>query len=222
MTKKKFTFKSIILEILIVIVGITIAFWVNNWGEERKERALEIEFLKTLRSDLAEDSIAFAAQVRENEKNVEQLYTFIRLLRSKDYQNAAIPNKHVGRFLNRNNWIVNGNTFEILKSGGKLDIITNSELRNDISLFFRLRTFQSERLLDMSQDFVDNQMNIYLSKNSDYFISNKPNLDFIKEKEFQNLLVIWAELTEDNLGAYEDILNDIEDLITRLDTELKR
>ena len=87
MAKNKFSVKTILLEILIVIVGITIAFWLNNWGEEKKERQLEVEFLKTLRSDLAADSSAFFYQIGENEKNVKYLYSFMDHLQKRDYEN---------------------------------------------------------------------------------------------------------------------------------------
>lgn len=218
--KTKFSFKTVVLEIFIVIVGITIAFWLNNWGEERKERRLETEFLKTLRSDLASDSAAFAYQIEENQENVKHLYSFVHVLRKKDYANDSVQ-WFIGRFMNRNNWIINANTFEILKSGGKLDIIQDFDLRSEISRFFRIRTYQTERMLDVIQTFQDDQMNVYLTKNSDYFIQSRPDKSFVRDIEFQNLLAGWADLNDEKLYLYKDILTDITQLISKLDEQLK-
>lgn len=220
MAKNKLSFKTVLLEILIVIVGITIAFWLNNWGEERKERSLETEFLKTLRSDLATDSAAFAYQIEQNERNLHHISRFVSTLRNKDYQNDSIQ-WYIGTFLNRNNWIINANTFEILKSGGKLDIIQDFDLRSEISQFFRIRTYQTEWMLDVIQTFQDNQMNVYLTKNTDYFIQYQPKKDFVRDTEFQNLLASWADLTDEKLVLYEDILKEITYLISKLDVQLK-
>jgi hypothetical protein len=220
MAQNKLSFKTILLEILIVIIGITIAFWLNNWGEERKERALEMEFLKSLRTELATDSAAFVYQVDQNEKNLERLNAFINMLRQKDYENDSI-NRFIGSFMNRNNWIINDNTFEVLKSGGKLDIISDFDLRSDISAFYRIRTFQTERILDVVQHFMDNQMQVYLTKNTDYFISEQPDRSFLRDAEFQNLLVLWSELNDHKLGLYDQIIVDITQLISKLDEHLE-
>lgn len=220
MSKKKFSIQSVLLEIFIVIVGISIAFWLNNWGEERKERSLEQEFLKTLRSELATDSAAFAYQIGENRENVKRLFSFVKTLREKDYENDSIQ-WFIGSFLNRNNWIINANTFEILKSGGKLDIIQDFELRTEISQFFRIRTYQTERMLEIIQSFLDNQMHVYLTKNTDYFIQNSPDRAFVRDTEFQNLLANWADQNDEKLSLYEDILEHITYLISKLDEQLK-
>ncbi|GAB5527035.1 MAG: hypothetical protein Roseis2KO_49070 [Roseivirga sp.] len=220
MAKNKFSLKTVLLEIFIVIVGISIAFWLNNWGEERKERRLEKEFLKSLRSELATDSTAFVYQIEQNERNLRHLNSFVSILRNKDYENDSIQ-WYIGTFLNRNNWIINANTFEILKSGGKLDIIQDFELRSEISYFFRIRTYQTEQTLDVVQAFLDNQMNAYLIKNTDYFIQYKPQKGFVRDTEFQNLLASWTDMTDEKLLLYEDILEEITYLISKLDDQLK-
>ncbi len=220
MSKKKFSIQSIVLEILIVIVGITIAFWLNNWGEERKERRLEQEFLKTLRSDLAADSAAFVYQVEANQANARRVFSFKEILRKKQYDNDSIQ-WFIGSFLNRNNWVINDNTFEILKSGGKLDIIQDFDLRTEIGQYFRIRTYQTEHMLNIIQTFMDEHMNVYLTKNTDYFIQNKPDKAFVRDTEFQNLLANWADLNDEKLALYEEILENISYLISKLDEQLK-
>ena len=220
MNNSRFSFKYVVLEILIVIVGISIAFWVNNWGEERKERRLEREFLKTLQSELATDSTAFHSQVKNGKLSLKYLEQFVELCREEDYENDSLQ-WYVGMFLNRGNWVVNSNTYEMLKSGGKLDIITDFELRNAISVFYHIRALQSSKMLEIVQTFMDNQMDPYLVKNSDYYISNKPNTNFVKDPEFQNLLVLWTELSEAKLGIYEGTLQDIKVLIAMLAASLE-
>ena len=43
-------------EILLVVIGILIALQINNWNENRKERLIEIKYLKNLKHDLQNDS----------------------------------------------------------------------------------------------------------------------------------------------------------------------
>ena len=49
-------FKYAIGEILLVVIGILIALSINNWNESRKDKQLAKEYLKSLRSDLIQDT----------------------------------------------------------------------------------------------------------------------------------------------------------------------
>lgn len=215
MKKNKTSVGQIALEIAIVIVGISIAFWVNSWGEEYKERALEVEFLKTMHADLKADSSAFEYQIENNIKNQKVLKDFMNLCREKRFEKDSVQ-WYVGRFLNRNNWILNSNTFEILKNGGKLDIIEDFDLRNEVSFFYKIREFQTDGMLEFTQQFLETQMYVYLTQNSDYFINDVPNTDFVQELEFQNLLGRWYELSREKLDVYRGTLRDINNLLPKL------
>ena len=220
MKKRNLSLQGIILEIIIVIIGISIAFWLNNWGEERKERALEVEYMKAWRGELASDSTIFLYQIERTETQVEHLQRFCDILRAKEYDNDSIP-WFVGMFLNRNNWIVNSNTYETLKNSGKLDIISDFEFRAEISLFYRIRTLQTEEMLNLVQRFSENHMDKYLTQNTDYFISNSPDNSFVRDTEFQNLLALWTELHAQKGAVYKETVNDITHLISKLDAYLE-
>ncbi|MFY0592155.1 hypothetical protein [Roseivirga sp.] len=215
MKLKRDSFLAIVLEIIIVIIGITVAFWMSNWGDRRKEIGMGDEFVRTMINDLESDSAAFVYQIANIEENLERVEAFMEICRKKDFENDSIQ-WYVGNFMNRNNWLINSNTYEILKSGGKLDIITDFDVRSEISFFYRIRTYQTDRILEISQNFIDEHMDPYLTKNSDYFIAQIPNNKFVQELEFQNLLGRWRDLKEEKLDIYERTLEDINLLVPKL------
>ena len=51
------------LETLVVIIGILIALFLNNWSDTRKQEALEIKFLKRMVSDLASDTTYYSKRI---------------------------------------------------------------------------------------------------------------------------------------------------------------
>ena len=55
-------------EILLVVIGILIALQVNNWNEERNRTNTEIEYLKRLRSDLANDTAYYHRRIKYSNK----------------------------------------------------------------------------------------------------------------------------------------------------------
>ena len=42
------------LEFLVIVLGISISFWINNWDENKKRKIVEIKHLKELKSDITE------------------------------------------------------------------------------------------------------------------------------------------------------------------------
>ena len=61
-------------ETLVVILGILIAFGLNNWGEQQKQSAQDKEFLRNIKTELEKDLASFEQQ-RKNyldiNKNIE-------------------------------------------------------------------------------------------------------------------------------------------------------
>ncbi|MCK5279209.1 MAG: hypothetical protein KAK04_11730 [Cyclobacteriaceae bacterium] len=54
-------------ETLAVVVGILVAFALDNWNENRKQDLLEIQYLNGLRADLAHDSTYYNLRISDSE-----------------------------------------------------------------------------------------------------------------------------------------------------------
>jgi len=52
--------KYAIGEIVLVVIGILIALSINNWNETRKQHLTDIEFLKSLKTDLSLDTTSLS------------------------------------------------------------------------------------------------------------------------------------------------------------------
>ena len=54
-------------EIILVVVGILIALQINNWNEEKKERALEQKLLLAIKTDLEATMADLKTDIRSTE-----------------------------------------------------------------------------------------------------------------------------------------------------------
>ena len=54
-------------ETLAVVVGILVAFALDNWNEERKQDLLEIQYLNGLRADLVNDTAYYNRRISGSE-----------------------------------------------------------------------------------------------------------------------------------------------------------
>ena len=65
---KKINWKYALGEIIIVIIGITIAFSLNNWKEENKNRKLKKQYLESLQIDIEKE----IEQLKANDTGIVQ------------------------------------------------------------------------------------------------------------------------------------------------------
>ncbi|BAO56770.1 DUF6090 family protein [Nonlabens marinus] len=58
-------FKYAVGEIVLVVIGILIALQINNWNEDRKDKAIVQDVLKNIRYDLVADTVAYAGMLKQ-------------------------------------------------------------------------------------------------------------------------------------------------------------
>ncbi len=117
-------------EILLVVIGILIALWVNNLNEERKLRELEVKMLQDLVTDIKANikNLEFGIQYES-----ENLANSLHLMEAYENQlplNDSITNS-LGSFLGYWDPDFTEAAFQNLKSQG-VNLISNSDLRKSI------------------------------------------------------------------------------------------
>jgi len=121
---------DILLEIGIIVFAITLSIQLHNWHEHSLDREQERRFLAGLRTDLKSDL---------NELRLDSL-AYVQLLQGYHYfrtltpqtMNADSIHKYQWTLYNSTNLLPNTSRFEGLKSSGKLGVIEDEDLLNDI------------------------------------------------------------------------------------------
>lgn len=176
---KKIDWQYTFGEILIVIIGITIAFSLNRCSENAKQAKLEQQYLKSLKEDIDTDRNSLSSNLEKLEKKKELLQTSFR------YFNPTIPKRDsllASSFFNSAQVIefsAKNTTYQTLINSGDLNIISNFELKTSIQEHYR-------NYGKLQQDY-DRMVNISKKYIADYYIYN---LDFDKfrkgEQAFSN------------------------------------
>ncbi len=139
------------LEIIVVILGILIAFQIDRWAQERRERQQEYQYLVRLKEDLQieidrmEDSIEYA----------EARIAAVRLLEevAADPTVAAKQPTAVARALETVTWLsfpqISAFVYTELQSTGNLALIRSQTLRRDIADYYASVRQESRVGLDL-------------------------------------------------------------------------
>jgi hypothetical protein len=141
--------KAALRETAIVVLGVLIALWVNNWNERRTEARLEREYLSRLAEDLHADTAMFRQMLQVAEAKEEDLQIIAPWLRSP----TELPDTI--RFLRAIigsaslSWAhppVRRTTFQELENTGDLRLISDARLRVLIISYYFFAADEANRV----------------------------------------------------------------------------
>ena len=138
-------------EILLVVVGILIALYINNWNEQRKERAYELEMLEELVKSMKKDKDYLGMLKRRNtvkEKGLQDMHAMIAS--GKRYPDSLLLQTY-NNLTNRFMFIYNTGVYESIKSTG-MDKISNDSVRAGLIDLFESQIPTISRIMHYFQD----------------------------------------------------------------------
>jgi len=176
-------------EILLVMIGILLAFQVNTWNQERQNKKLEKEYLKGFIQDLNQDSLDLSKVISKASVNIKLCVDVIIELGDslpKHYYENKFFNTAMSEIkINDGNEVIYKSYSELVRnfgekttqltqhrsfdlarvtlddllSTGNIDVIQNEELRNEIQNYYSGMTAE----LDYESIAINPLFNTYLN-----------------------------------------------------------
>ena len=198
-------------EILLVVIGILIALQIDNWNESRKTRVVEIELLKTIKSDLESTLSDVQDDYDAHLSSQESGTKFKRFLLGEDMPEDSIA-YHFIRLSQDRHFFPKTTGYESLKSAD-MTLISNDSLKRNITGLYEM-TFPRIKEWDESNPIWDigTALHPYLKK---HFILS----DEIAENAWNISGILTYKL---KLKSVEKIRKDNDFLIDLQDTFQKR
>ena len=160
----KTNWKKLILELLVVFLGVTMGFVMNNWAASNKKEAMEKEYKKLLVEDLK-------ANVEEVNSSIKEDSVWIvkseRLLRHLDTVPTAVIDSLSTLYegiTTTNILSVQNATYESLKNSGDMNLIEDVSLRTNLIRYYSATAFKVEFSEKYLFNFLNNQTSPLLIK----------------------------------------------------------
>ena len=230
-------FKYAIGEILLVVIGILIALQINNWNENQQLKQVEKASLNALLSEFNENEISIQ-KCLNNIKKRRLFADTLRIMIGPKLTTVSIDktNYLIGSISTTNKCIISKDALGDIKSSGKLNLLSNKDIRQNISKWTSLLDELQGEENDWAQEFA-NQFIPYANKwimwddvdvsfneeDSRYFKSpfTVDPRGMLQQKEFSNIMAIqyWrinrGEVRTNSLGTQNN------KLIALIEEELK-
>ena len=226
-------------EILLVVIGILIALQVNTWNEQRKDRSQEHKYLTRLVAEITTDIDNISASILANQNRMQRAEFLLKTI-----ENPGLAEDSATYFIQSieyagytNNPVVSDNTFEEIKSSGKLSLIRNENLRGAIQEYY---SWTSERgqykfiLQDIQLNYLNERRGILLPSQQIEMGSFKPSKSYYAEEaklvykrlmgktDFLELLPFVIQSQVRNGESFESIKQQAINLKTMIEKELDK
>ncbi len=219
--KSGINWKNHLVELFVVILGITIAFTVDKYNENRKE-AWEMRLaIESIADDLKRDIRTFdEGQIPNNQKKADELEFILNKLRNEELDNDSLV-IFLGRMLGSANSRITIATYETIKASGRLDDIPDVDLKRKIIAHYENNFRQS--------DYLSNSNIAYYQKLSDYiaehstaiFDGNFGDKKLMRDPTFRSMVAIWRNMITFKVKEYERMSASSADLLQTINDYLE-
>lgn len=208
-----------LLDIIVVILGIMIAFGLNNWNESKKQIELEQQYYKDILQELKED----LSQIRQNRSFNNYLiprYQSAKDIISTDFKREKVDD--LGRIslelMLKSDFKKEVSIYDALSNSANLDIISNKsilkQLQNLGSLYKTINALESGQ----QQVIAGITERVLESVRMDPFEVMDPGK--LYNFRFQNIFQIYIHMSNEKETNYAQAQNHIEKLIKSIENAL--
>jgi len=162
-------------EIILVVIGILIAVYINNWDLNQLKQDNGVKALKIVQRDLQTEKYVL--------ESFKKRYSYTRkylidILYNNKTDNLDSLKFHFGPYVH---YKMNSEYIS-LKSSGKLNLISNSKLRSKLVNFYEVYYSIYKELEEEHKFFIDKRVNDYFFNQFPSDTSNFVDSKFVKSK----------------------------------------
>ena len=161
-------------ELLIVIIGVSIAFWLNQVGEERKEAAIRNTYFKELHDDISYDILFLEQCIKLNEAKIQETMNVVAFYEDAELNKDSIVSRifDIGEY---HFFKPRDFTYQSIITSGDFKLINDPHIKKEL-----IRLHSHYRLIEEAQnnylDALDNNFFPFLVERIDY-LTGEPLVD---------------------------------------------
>jgi len=219
--KTKIKWAYYFIQLLVVFIGVTAGFLLNNWREETSERKLEKKYLESFYNDVWADAEDLDSLIFRCQKKAD---TMIGILRKSALVGESLSEelaKELVREIMFIEWFTPVNdTYDDIINSGNLNLISNYQLKEKISSYYSFLN-QVANVEQYYNKHMDNYGFPILYKSyhllNQEFISNES----YQSLEFTNMYLGVLALLQQNIKVYREALEKNQELKSELASTLE-
>ncbi|MCW8982273.1 MAG: DUF6090 family protein [Altibacter sp.] len=217
-------------EIILVVIGILIALQINNWNENRKERILENSILDKISTNIQDDINQYNKILSAENSARVKVDSFLTIIRNPMRFQTSDLDPYYKSLWYFQRFTPNKSALTNLISSGKINIIENQELLENVLGYYKTIDEQTASVDEALASYSRNEIGPYIMK-FDFMDSNAINSEYRKRKSLleyhqepaiENLAYARIQLMNTQRAYYLRQINNAKTLLEMINLELKK
>jgi len=222
---KEADFKSYLVyafgEILLVMIGISLAFQLDNWNENRLEENTAINYYENIREQIADDKTLIQEQIGFNNHYMAEFKYANAILNANDRSKMDTLGRIVRNLTQYSDFDKKGNIYETLVNSGEIKLLRNHSIVNSIRELEEKYTYIN-RMENIHYDAMMNHVIIATNPILKFSDASVQKPDQLYSYQFQNLVLSLIQIMTEKDKVYHEALHEINKITDKIDTELNK
>ena len=222
---KEADFKSYLVyafgEILLVMIGISLAFQLDNWNENRLEENTAINYYENIREQIADDKTLIQEQIGFNNHYMAEFKYANAILNANDRSKMDTLGRIVRNLTQYSDFDKKGNIYETLVNSGEITLLRNHAIVNSIRELEEKYTYIN-RMENIHYDAMMNHVIIATNPILKFSDASVQKPDQLYSYQFQNLVLSLIQIMTEKDKVYHEALHEINKITDKIDAELKK
>lgn len=214
---KKINWSDHLVNLIVVILGISIAFYLESWRENKRNKELEQQYLISLASDLQNDRDYLDTLLVINENIEKSLRVTSGASIGRPFNEDSLLG-HIFSIQYIPPFKPQKVTYESLKSTGNLDLIRKFEVRKRVIELYEQFYRGSQEFDQAITDHTQNYIQPYFIKNFIYTGPGKVQLELLQDNQLRNMLFSEQNIAQMRSSFYKQVdeeLNAVIDIVNK-------
>ncbi len=207
--------RKLFFELIVVFLGVTAGFVLNNWQQEKKDEQLERKYL----SGFLQDARANATELKTKIEADRRWLAFAEP-KLKTVQKSTISSKNASSFIKQMFEIskldAQTGTYKDIVNSGNLNIISDYDLKKQI-VTYHLAISNVQFLDEYFYKFHNDYVMPFIFKNFELLNGKLENTRVIHTTRFTNVIAGYYSMVQQRENAYGKLLKRNRALIKTLD-----
>ncbi len=204
---KNIDWKSKFMDLLIVIIGITIAFQLDSLNESNKSGQKEIDYLNNFRTETLDNETNLRLALEMSTSYMNDLDTLKHLLLSGQYEDKRILNLSAG-MMALSDVQPSVITMENIIASGEFELISDIECRESIiSTYNRYET--TDKLEGLMNNYVVNYVTPFFFENIRFSDFSSLGENFTEKVALENIVIGYEVMLAQKITGYESNLEQV-------------
>jgi hypothetical protein len=206
-------------EIIIVSIGILLAFYLNNWNQNRADKRLEIQYYQSIKNQLKEDSIILNGEIYYNQTYYSQFAYAGNLIKSDVRNEIDTLGKIAFNMLRYSDFRRKSNIYQTLINSGEIIVLKNNTIIEKLQSLEETYLYIN-RLEENHSTIILSQIIPEIEEALQFDPIKVVRPELIINYKFKNYFDLITGLMNEKMNAYKEAEDMIDTIVDLIDKEL--